>query len=73
MLSFLAITEAVKGLVEERYPENTVYMERVPVDFAAAVLPGGAGAGGDAGRLVRLPGGQGHGGGHRLCGGGRLL
>lgn len=34
MLSFLAITEAVKGLVEERYPENTVYMERVPVDFA---------------------------------------
>ena len=34
MLSFLAITEAVKGLVEERYPGNTVYMERVPVDFA---------------------------------------
>ena len=34
MLSFLAITEAVKGLVEERYPGNTVYLERVPVDFA---------------------------------------
>lgn len=34
MRSFLAITEAVKGLVEERYPENTVYLERVPVDFA---------------------------------------
>ena len=34
MLSFLAITEAVKGVVEERYPGNTVYMERVPVDFA---------------------------------------
>ena len=34
MLSFLAITEAVKGLVEERYPGNTVYMERVPVDLS---------------------------------------
>ena len=34
MLSFLAITEAVKGLVEERYTGNTVYLVRVPVDFA---------------------------------------